>query len=129
MNKTRSTLNILLFYGYYKKFEILNILNQKFREGVSLVPGGKFGHGRIIMTKIVYERIFESFFVDLLEALRFPGILSVDAHGFVQTSTGEPVFIFGSLNSAIRLWNEKQSVFLERKWGKKIFFVIKNCVF
>ena len=96
----------------------LQFSNPKFREGVSVVPGGKFGHGRIIMTKILYERIFEDFFNDLLEALRFPGSLSVDAHGFVQTSSGEPVFIFGSLNSAIRLWNEKQSVFLKRKWRK-----------
>ena len=82
---------------------------------MSLVPsGGRFGNGRIIMTKHLYNENFDEFFSDLLHWLRFPGLLRVDAHGFVQNSLEEPVFVFGSSNSSIRLWNEKQSVLLER---------------
>ena len=76
--------------------------------------GGRFGNGRIVMTKHVYEESFEQFFDDLLQWLRFPGLFSVDAHGFVQTKTGEPVFIFASPNSTIMLWNKRQSVLLDR---------------
>ena len=80
-----------------------------------MVPGGRFGKGRIIMTKHV-DTIFDfnEFFVELVDGLRFPGMFSVDAHGFVETEKGEPVFVFGSLNSSILLWNDEQTVFLER---------------
>ena len=83
------------------------------REGVRFVPGGRFGKGRIIMTKTVDEN-FNDFFEKLIESLRFPGILSVDAHGFVETREGEPIFLFGSINSSIKLWNEEQTVLIQR---------------
>ena len=87
-----------------------NAFNSKYpsilREGVRFVPGGRFGKGRIIMTKTVDEN-FNDFFEKLIESLRFPGILSVDAHGFVETREGEPIFLFGSINSSIKLWNEE----------------------
>ena len=61
-----------------------------------MIPtGGRYGNGRIIMTKQVYEDSFESFLTQLVDWLgRFPGKLSLDAHGFVETSNGEPIFIF-----------------------------------
>ena len=84
-----------------------------FREGVKLLNGGKFGNGRIVMTKTLNDNIdIGIFMTELLDAIRFPGELSLDAHGFCQTKKGEPIFIFGSLNSGIKLWNEKQSVLL-----------------
>ena len=78
-----------------------------------MLPGGRFGKGRIIMTKHV-DSSFHEFFNDLVEMLRFPGMFSVDAHGFVETEQGEPVFVFGSVNSSMLLWNDKQTVFIER---------------
>ena len=76
---------------------------------------GRFGQGRIIMTKHVESTIeFQDFLETLVDELRFPGIFSIDAHGFVETKSGEPVFIFGSVNSSIELWNKRQDVLLER---------------
>lgn len=91
-----------------------SILKLKISEGVKFLPGGRFGHGRIIMTKHVEADEFNDFMDELVSWLRFPGMFSIDAHGFVQTKLGEPVFIFGSENSSIKLWNDKQSVFLQR---------------
>ena len=88
----------------------VSILN----EGIRLVPGGRFGNGRIVMTKTVDAVDFNEFFYDLITAISFPGLLSVDAHGFVESKDGEPVFIFGSKNSSILLWDDDQSVYLER---------------
>ena len=103
--------SILRLIGEKKYF-----FNEKLREGVKLIPtGGRFGNGRIIMTKNVHEESFKNFLTQLVDWLgRFPGKLSLDAHGFVETSKGEPIFIFGSVNSSILLWNEKQSVLLDR---------------
>ena len=64
------------------------------REGVRLVPGGRFGKGRIIMTKNIDEQEFDSFMEELIGRIRFPGTLSIDGHGFIQTKTGEPIYIF-----------------------------------
>ena len=72
------------------------------------------GNGKILMTKTLRADEFEKFMERLIKWLRFPGILSIDAHGFVETKLGEPVFIFGSENSAIELWNGKQDVLLQR---------------
>ena len=94
----------------------VSILN----EGIKLIPGGRFGNGRIVMTKTVDAVDFNEFFYDLITAISFPGLLSVDAHGFVQSKDGEPVFIFGSKNSSILLWDDDQSVYLER-------YNVKNC--
>ena len=82
-----------------------------------MIPsGGRFGQGRMIMTKNISDtRELNEFFDNLIDRLRTPGKISIDAHGFVQTKEGEPVFLFGSENSAIKLWNGEQSVFLERK--------------
>ena len=77
--------------------------------------GGRFANGRIIMTKHIESDIeFNEFMDSIIDLLRFPGMMSVDAHGFVETKTGEPIFVYGSPNSAIKLWNDKQDVFLER---------------
>ena len=85
------------------------------REGVKLIPGGRFGMGRIVMTKTIYPDTFNYFFDELIDWLRFPGKLSVDAHGFIEAKNGDAVFVFGSENSSIELWNKKQSVVLKRK--------------
>ena len=85
-----------------------------FNEGVKFQPGGRFGKGRIVMTKHVDSTDFNDFFYELITSIKFPGVFSIDAHGFVETSQGEPVFIFGSKNSSIPLWNEEQSVYLQR---------------
>ena len=77
--------------------------------------GGRFGKGRLVMTKHVDAENFNEFLKELIHWLRFPGMLSIDAHGFVQTKEGEPVFIFGSENSSIELWNGQQSIFMQRK--------------
>lgn len=77
--------------------------------------GGRFGLGRIVMIKHVDAENFNEFLQELIRWLRFPGMLSIDAHGFVQTKEGEPVFIFGSQNSSIELWNGQQLVFMQRK--------------
>ena len=53
------------------------------------------GNGKILMTKTLRPEEFEKFMTRLIKWLRFPGILSIDAHGFVETKLGEPVFIFG----------------------------------
>ena len=66
------------------------------------------------MTKHINDMEISDFMTNLLDALRFPGSLSVDAHGFAETKLGEPVFVFGSANSSIQLWNEKQSVLFKR---------------
>ena len=65
------------------------------------------------------ENDIREFLRELIDKLRFPGLLSIDGHGFMEDKTGEPVFIYGSPNSTIRLWNCEQSVFLERKVRKK----------
>ena len=83
------------------------------QESVKFVPGGRFNKGRIIMTKTVDDE-FDRFFEQLIDTLRFPGMLSIDAHGFAQTKEGAPVFLFGSVNSSIKLWNGEQSVFIQR---------------
>ena len=83
---------------------------------MSLIPsGGKYGYGRIVMTKNLEAGTnVADFLIDLLGAIRFPGELRLDAHGFVQTKEGEPVFVFGSPNSGIQFWNDKQSILLRR---------------
>ena len=84
--------------------------------------GGRFAKGRIIMTKHIESTIeFNDFMDSIIDLLRFPGMMSVDAHGFVQTKEGEPIFVYGSPNSAIKLWNGDQEVFLERKVKFKSF--------
>ena len=85
-----------------------------FYEGVKFQAGGKFGKGRIVMTKHVDSIDINEFFQDLIHAINFPGLFSIDAHGFVQTSEGEPIFLFGSPNSSIVLWNGEQDAFLQR---------------
>ena len=65
------------------------------------------------------ENDIREFLQELINKLRFPGLLSIDGHGFMEDKTGEPVFIYGSPNSTIRLWNGEQNVFLERKVRKK----------
>ena len=67
------------------------------------------------MTKHIEPELFNKFLDDLINWLRFPGKLTVDAHGFVQTGDGDCVFVFGSENSSIQLWNGDQAVFLKRK--------------
>ena len=81
-----------------------------------LIPtGGRYGNGRIVMTKnLESDTSVADFLIDLLGAIRFPGEVRLDAHGFVQSKEGEPVFVFGSPNSGIQFWNEKQSVLLRR---------------
>ena len=77
---------------------------------------GRFGLGRIMMTKHIENSIeLDEFLTELINQLRFPGLLSIDGHGFMENKQNEVVFIFGSTNSSIRLWNTEQSVFLERK--------------
>ena len=67
------------------------------------------------MTKIVHEDMdVADFLTEVLDAVRFPGALSIDAHGFVQSKDDQPVFIFGSPNSSIMLWNDKQHVVLQK---------------
>ena len=67
------------------------------------------------MTKIITDEFeISEFMSDLIDTIRFPGALSCDAHGFCQTKEGEPIFIFGSPNSSILLWNEAQTVVLRR---------------
>ena len=61
----------------------------------------------------------QHFLSELIEQLRFSGLLSIDGYGFMEAKNGEPVFIYGSPNSTIRLWNGEQSVFLERTVRKK----------
>ena len=91
------------------------IILEIYREGVHLIPtGGRYDQGRIIMTKHINQIEISDFLTELLDGLRFPGSFSVDAHGFVETKLGEPVFVFGSTNSSILLWNDKQSVLLKR---------------
>ena len=67
------------------------------------------------MTKHIEPELFNNFLDDLIDWLRFPGKLTVDAHGFVQKKDGECVFVFGSENSSIELWNGDQSVVMKRK--------------
>ena len=83
-------------------------------EGVKFQAGGKFGKGRIVMTKHVDSIDINEFFHNLIHAINFPGLLSIDAHGFVQTPEGEPIFLFGSPNSSIVLWDGEQEEFLQR---------------
>ena len=112
MRRIAFIIKILQFSGF-KDSRLSKILIIIFREGVKLLNGGKFGNGRIVMTKTLNDNIdIGIFMTELLDAIRFPGELSLDAHGFCQTKKGEPIFIFGSLNSGIKLWNDKQSVLL-----------------
>ena len=83
------------------------------REKITFLPGGRFGKGQIVMTKTI-DPDFQNFFSDFFYGLRIPGIFSIDAHGFVQNSDGEPVFIFGSKNSSIELWDGSQAIYLDR---------------
>ena len=83
-------------------------------EGVKFQAGGQFGKGRIVMTKHVDSIDINEFFHNLIHAINFPGLLSIDAHGFVQTPEGEPIFLFGSPNSSIYLWDGEQDAFLQR---------------
>lgn len=77
------------------------------------------------MTKHVDSTFdFNEFMRSLVDELRFPGMISIDAHGFVEAKDGSPVFVFGSCNSTIKLWNGEQSVFLERKVTNQDFFDI-----
>lgn len=68
-----------------------------------------FGNGRIVFTKLITDDLdVSAFLTELILKLRFPGKISFDAHGFLETSKGQPVFTFGSANSAIILPNDKQ---------------------
>ena len=62
--------------------------------------------------------IISEFIIDLIKKLRFPGKIAFDAHGFVQTQKGEPVFIYGSLNSSIDI-SGKQSIMLQGMKNRK----------
>ena len=65
------------------------------------------------------ENNLQHFLSELIGQLRWPGMFSIDAYGFMEAKNGEPVFIYGSPNSTIRLWNGEQCVFLERTVRKK----------
>ena len=57
---------------------------------------------------------FKEFMAELIYAIRFPALISVDANGFVQDKEDQPVFIFASPNSAILMPNKEQSLLLQR---------------
>ena len=71
------------------------------------------------MTKTLQDINFEEFTTTLIDELRFPGSLSIDAHGFCQAKDGEAVFIFASPNSSIDLWNEQQHVLLRNDTSRE----------
>ena len=112
--------NILPVLDEDEKKSIHNKHLSILEEGIKFLPGGRFGNGRIVMTKTVDAVDFNEFFYDLFTAISFPGLLSIDAHGFVESKDGEPVFLFGSKNSSILLWDDDQEVYLER-------YTVENC--
>lgn len=86
------------------------MFNIIYREGIRKIQSlGLFGNGRIVFTKLITDDLDVSdFLTELISKLRFPGKISFDAHGFLETSKGQPIFTFGSPNSAIILPNDKQ---------------------
>ena len=74
---------------------------------------GFYGNGLIELTKNVNHEETPAFVKKLVELVRFPCILRVDAHGFVREKADEITgFQFASQNSAIQLSNEKNHVLM-----------------
>lgn len=92
-----------------------NVLSNKdspiLREGVRKIPnGGAHGYGRIIITKVVQEgTTFQTVLLDLIEKIRFPCSITIDANGFMENHKGDIIFCFASPNTGLVLDTGKQT--------------------
>ena len=67
-----------------------------------------FNNGIIEMTKNISHEESPAFVHSVLETIRFPCVVSVDAHGFIGEKSGKKLaFQFASLNSSLTLHNDK----------------------
>lgn len=80
------------------------------REGVVIWPNAAtlFDNGVIEMTKNISHDESPAFVHSVLEAIRFPCVVRVDAHGFIGEKSGKVIgFQFASLASSLTLHNGK----------------------
>ena len=84
------------------------------REGVRVIPnGGSHGFGRLVITKVIEnETIFSQFLSNLIEKIRFPCSVTIDANGFMENLKGDIIFCFSSPNTGVTLVDNKQTVVL-----------------
>ena len=88
-----------------------------FRESIKIIRG-KAGiyhpYGRIIMTKVLHpDQSISEVIKSIILLLKFPGSLYIDFQGFLEDSTEDLVFCYGSQNSSLPLQNQKNHIFLD----------------
>ena len=110
-----------------------NVLHNKdspiLKEGVRIIPSGwAHGFGRFIITKVVTdETSFKAFLSELVEKIRFPCSITIDANGFMENQKGDIIFCFASPNTGLRLDNEKQTKIIhDRESGKSLLDYLEN---